>query len=147
MTAKGSGQYSIISNSVQSCVKEISTKINSSGLTESDAIDQLLTERLANADFSDSKNIKWYLVKYREFFHDTISTSLSVLRRKNYTGIDDDNVYDIQCVGINDNDFANEHYHPFYLALPLAHFLPSRVLLPLIPNLYHDASVHWHHIP
>lgn len=143
LTAKGSGQYSIISNSVQSCVKEISTKINSSGLTESDAIDQLLTERLANADFSDSKNIKWYLVKYREFFHDTISTSLSVLRRKNYTGIDDDNVYDIQCVGINDNDFANEHYHPFYLAL--CHLLNSTVTIDETTLKYTGVQIEYAH--
>lgn len=117
LTAIGSDIYADISDCVKQSVKELSTKLHLKHLSLPDAIEQLLQERIASCDFSDSANVKWYIVKYEEFFYSKTGTTLSVLRRKNYGGIDDDNVYDMQCLS-DDNDFNNKkHYHPFYLAL------------------------------
>lgn len=125
LTAKGTGQNGDISRYVQSSILQISSKISGSNVSINDAIEQLLNERLRYADFSASENIKWYLVKYEEFFHDKISTSLSVLRRKVYGGQDIDNIYDIQCLRNGDDNFNENHYHPFYLAL--CHLLNNNI--------------------
>lgn len=117
LTATGSDIYADISDCVKQYVKDLNVKIYSAHLSISDAIDQLLQERIALSDFSDSTNVKWYIVKYEDFFYNKTGTTLSVLRRKNYGGIDDDNVYDMQCLS-DENDFCyKDHYHPFYLAL------------------------------
>lgn len=143
LTAKGTAQYGDISKCVKLCIKEISRKINVMGITVSEAVEQLLVDRLTGADFSASNNIKWYIVKYEEFFHDTISTSLSVLRRKNYVGIDDDNIYDIQCLSSSDNNFDKEHYHPFYLAL--SHKLNNRVTIDEDALKYTGVQIEYAH--
>lgn len=116
LTAVGSDIYADISNCVRNYVKDLSIKIHSLHLSIADAVEQLLLERINLCDFSDSSNVKWYIVKYKEFFYSKTSTTLSVLRRKNYGGIDDDNVYDMQCLN-DDNNFNYNHYHPFYMAL------------------------------
>ena len=115
LTASGDGIYKDISDCVRKFARDLSQKRNAFQL--SDAVNELLLERIAHSNFADSLNIKWYIVKYEEFFYSKTSTTLSVLRRKNYGGIDDDNVYDMQCLS-DDNDFSGkEHYHPFYQAL------------------------------
>lgn len=115
LTASGSGVYGDISNCVKEFAKDLSKKLKCCTAI-SDAINELMTDRIGKAKFSDADNIKWYIVKYKEFFYSKTSTTLSVLRRKNYGGTDDDNVYDIQCLS-DDNDFNKEHYQPFYQAL------------------------------
>lgn len=115
LTASGDGIYKDISDCVRKFARDLSQKRNAFQL--SDAVNELLSERIACSNFADSLNVKWYIVKYEEFFYSKTSTTLSVLRRKNYGGIDDDNVYDMQCLS-DDNDFSGkEHYHPFYQAL------------------------------
>lgn len=116
LTSKGNSQYNEMSNCVRRFVTDLSVKI-CNGLSLQDSIENLLQERIANASFTDSKNIKWYIVKYKEFFYNNINTTISTLRRKVYGGIDIDNVYDIQCLDDNDRDFNQDHYQPFYLAL------------------------------
>ena len=116
LTAVGNGIYADISNYVRKYVMELNIKLHSLHLPIAGAIEQLLQERIDLCDFSDSSNVKWYIVKYKEFFYSKTSTTLSVLRRKNYGGIDDDNVYDMQCLR-DDNNFNFFHYHPFYMAL------------------------------
>ena len=115
LTVSGNKIYADAADCVKSFVKALSAKLKG-GQTVLAAIDALLAERIALRDFSDCDNIKWYIVKYEEFFYTKTGTTLSVLRRKNYGGIDDDNVYDIQCLS-DDNDFNKEHYQPFYQAL------------------------------
>ena len=108
----------------------------------SNAIEQLLQDRVALCDFSDASNIMWYIVKYEEFFYSKVGTTLSVLRRKNYGGIDDDNVYDIQCLS-EDNDFNyKNHYHPFYLAL--SHQLINHVTISS-PLKYTGVQIEYAH--
>lgn len=116
-SASGNDIYADISDCVRKFARELSQKLNAFQLNVSDAVNKLLLERIALSNFADSLNVKWYIVKYEEFFYSKTSTTLSVLRRKNYGGIDDDNVYDMQCLS-DDNDFSGkEHYHPFYQAL------------------------------
>ena len=87
------------------------------GLSISDSVNNLLAERIASEDYSQPNNIKWYIVKYKEFFYGNDNTTISSLRRKDYVSFHDvENVYDIQCIS-NDNDFEKMHYHPFYLAV------------------------------
>ena len=116
LTAKGGKQYAEISRCVRQFTCELENKLDSD-VSLSDAINSLLCDRILNQSFADAQNIKWYIVKYKEFFHNSTGTALSVLRRKNYGGDDEDNIYDIQCLNVSDNDFYQEHYHPFYLAL------------------------------
>ena len=116
LTAKGERQYAEISRCVKLFTVGVRDKLNN-GESLPYAIDSLLRDRISEQSFADSQNIKWYIVKYSEFFHDVTGTSLSVLRRKNYGGDDEDNIYDIQCLNIADNGFYQDHYHPFYLAL------------------------------
>ena len=117
LTASGNDIYADISDCVQKFARELSQKLNAFQMKISEAVNELLLERIALSNFADSFNIKWYIVKYEEFFYSKTSTTLSVLRRKNYGRIDDDNVYDMQCLS-DDNDFSGkEHYHPFYQAL------------------------------
>jgi len=113
LTSRGNDIYSDISGCVQSFIKDLSTKIHVDKLPISVAIDSLLNERILSSDFSDPQNVKWYIVKYREFFYSDTSTTLSVLRRQN---LEDDNIYDMQCLDDNNNPYEL-HYHPFYLAL------------------------------
>lgn len=115
LTVSGNKIYADAADCVKSFVKALSAKLKG-GQTVLAAIDALLAERIALRNFSGCDNIKWYIVKYEEFFYTKTGTTLSVLRRKNYGGIDDDNVYDIQCLS-DDNDFNKEHYQPFYQAL------------------------------
>lgn len=76
---------------------------------------EILQERLKETNFSNTKNILWYIVKYPEFFSSPSSTSFFVLRRKHYDGTpDNDNVYDMRCT--KDFNFWGQHYNPFYLA-------------------------------
>ena len=64
-----------------------------------------------------------------------------MLRRKNYGGIDDDNVYDIQCLS-DDNDFYKEHYHPFYQAL--ANKLNNKITV-ISPLRYTGVQIEYAH--
>lgn len=140
LTASGSGVYGDISACVKEFAKDLSEKLKA-GKTIPDAVNKLLLERIALSDFSDSDNIKWYIVKYEEFFYSKTSITLSVLRRKNYGGKDDDNVYDIQCLS-DDNDFYKEHYHPFYQAL--ANKLNNKITV-ISPLRYTGVQIEYAH--
>lgn len=140
LTASGDGIYKDISDCVRKFARDLSQKRNAFQL--SDAVNELLSERIAHSNFADSLNIKWYIVKYEEFFYSKTSTTLSVLRRKNYGGIDDDNVYDMQCLS-DDNDFSGkEHYHPFYQAL--SNKLNNRVTIST-PLRYTGVQIEYAH--
>ena len=140
LTASGDGIYKDISDCVRKFARDLSQKRNAFQL--SDAVNKLLSERIALSNFADSLNIKWYIVKYEEFFYSKTSTTLSVLRRKNYGGIDDDNVYDMQCLS-DDNDFSGkEHYHPFYQAL--SNKLNNRVTIST-PLRYTGVQIEYAH--
>ena len=140
LTASGDGIYKDISDCVRKFARDLSQKRNAFQL--SDAVNELLLERIAHSNFADSLNIKWYIVKYEEFFYSKTSTTLSVLRRKNYGGIDDDNVYDMQCLS-DDNDFSGkEHYHPFYQAL--SNKLNNRVTIST-PLRYTGVQIEYAH--
>ena len=116
LTSKGTNQYDEMSKSVKSFLSDIKMKLNE-GLSISDSVNNLLAERIASEDYSQPNNIKWYIVKYKEFFYGNDNTTISSLRRKDYVSFHDvENVYDIQCIS-NDNDFEKMHYHPFYLAV------------------------------
>lgn len=147
LTASGDGIYKDISDCVRKFASELSQKLNPfqpnvSDANVSDAVNELLSERIAHSNFADSLNIKWYIVKYEEFFYSKTSTTLSVLRRKNYGGIDDDNVYDMQCLS-DDNDFSGkEHYHPFYQAL--SNKLNNRVTIST-PLRYTGVQIEYAH--
>ena len=148
LTASGDGIYKDISDCVREFARKLSQKLNAfqlnvSDANVSDAVNELLLERIAHSsNFTDSLNIKWYIVKYEEFFYSKTSTTLSVLRRKNYGGIDDDNVYDMQCLS-DDNDFSGkEHYHPFYQAL--SNMLNNRVTIST-PLRYTGVQIEYAH--
>ena len=140
LTVNGNKIYADAADCVKSFVKALSAKLKG-GQTVLAAIDALLAERIALRDFSDCDNIKWYIVKYEEFFYTKTGTTLSVLRRKNYGGIDDDNVYDIQCLS-DDNDFNKEHYQPFYQAL--ANKLNNRIMVSA-PLRYTGVHIEYAH--
>ena len=137
-TASGSGVYSHISACVKQFAKDLS-KLKAGVI--SDAVSKLLEERLKECNFKDSNNVKWYIVKYKEFFYSKTSTTLSVLRRKHYGGTDEDNIYDMQCLS-DDNDFYKNHYHPFYQAL--ANKLNNKITVssPLRYNGVHIEYAH-----
>lgn len=118
LTAKGQSQYSAMSNCVQSFLTDLKSKTNGGTIAINDALSALFNDRIGLSDFSDTTNIKWYIVKYGEFFYEETNTTLTTLRRKSYViGTQDiNNVFDIQCIS-DDNDFDKNHYHPFYLAL------------------------------
>ena len=142
LTASGNDIYADISDCVRKFARELSQKLNAFQMKVSDAVNELLSERIALSNFADSLNIKWYIVKYEEFFYSKTSTTLSVLRRKNYGGIDDDNVYDMQCLS-DDNDFSGkEHYHPFYQAL--SNKLNNRVTIST-PLRYTGVQIEYAH--
>lgn len=142
LTASGDGIYKDISDCVRKFARDLSQKRNEFQLNVSDAVNELLLERIARSNFADSLNVKWYIVKYEEFFYSKTSTTLSVLRRKNYGGIDDDNVYDMQCLS-DDNDFSGkEHYHPFYQAL--SNKLNNRVTIST-PLRYTGVQIEYAH--
>lgn len=142
LTASGDGIYKDISDCVRKFARDLSQKRNEFQLNVSDAVNELLLERIAHSNFADSLNVKWYIVKYEEFFYSKTSTTLSVLRRKNYGGIDDDNVYDMQCLS-DDNDFSGkEHYHPFYQAL--SNKLNNRVTIST-PLRYTGVQIEYAH--
>ncbi len=126
LTASGKDQYKEMSDCVKKYASSIRNKLNM-GIDLQVAIDELLCERLYEENYDDNKNIKWYIVKYKEFFTADSSTVISTLRRKNYGSIDIDNIYDIQCLKDGDKDFSKEHYHPFYLAL--CHLLKNNVTI------------------
>ena len=82
-----------------------------------DAMQEILGERLNEADFSDTNNILWYIVTYPEFFYTPSSTTFLVKRKKHYDGTpDEDNIYDIRCTEESISLYS-EHYNPFYLAV------------------------------
>lgn len=145
LTAKGSSDsstYAELSRCVRTFVEDLSKEIKS-GKTVQKSIEDLLNKRLNNSSFNDSQNIKWYIVKYPEFFYDKNATSLSVLRRKNYGGIDDDNIYDIQCLDCSDNNFYKNHYHPFYLAL--SNLLNNKITIDKSELKYTDVHIEYAH--
>lgn len=142
LTAKGIKQHEEKSKCVRQFACELKAEL-ASGKLLPEAINSLLCDRISNQSFADSQNIKWYIVKYAEFFHESTGTSLSVLRRKNYGGDDEDNIYDIQCLNISDNDFCQEHYHPFYLAL--CHQLNNRVTIDESSLKYTGVQIEYKH--
>lgn len=117
MTAEG--KTTEVLKDLSQSVKCFAKCFNEKYYNQSKSIDcvllEILQERLTKTDFSDSKNILWYIVKYSEFFYSTASTAFFVLRRKRYDGTPDiDNVYDMRCT--RDFNFGEQHYNPFYLA-------------------------------
>ena len=140
-TASGSGNiYEDISKCVRKFAEHLSQKLKVNP-DISKAVNDLLSDRLLLSDFKDCDNVKWYIVKYEEFFYSKTSTTLSVLRRKNYGGIDDDNVYDMQCLNDN-NNFFEEHYHPFYQAL--ANKLNNKITV-ISPLRYAGVQIEYAH--
>ncbi|MCH5151698.1 MAG: DUF262 domain-containing protein [Clostridiales bacterium] len=119
-TADNRGSLADLSIAAQKFANEFYAKYyisNNAQLDINEVLQTILNERLIHEDFSNSKNILWYIVKYTEFFYDLDSTTFLVLRRKRYGyASDDDNVYDIRCTDQNFNIY-NMHYQPFYLAL------------------------------
>lgn len=116
LTAKGTNQYNAMSEAVKKFLLDIKNKIDNNR-SICDAINNLLDDRIATENYSQSENIKAYIIKYKEFFYEKCSMTLSSLRRKDYDTFHDiENIYDIQCIS-NDNDFSKMHYQPFYLSL------------------------------
>lgn len=109
-----------LSRAVKSFAKEFNEQFylkNQSQKTETEVLNEILSERLRQCDFKDRQNILWYIVKYKEFFYSDDCTTFLVLRRKRYDYFyDDDNVYDIRCTNENFDVFCS-HFQPFYLAL------------------------------
>ena len=158
LTAIGSEQYAEISRCVKQFAKDLRAIIDTKRSTSvqdviSESIRDLYRERMTDCNFSDNQNIKWYIVIYEEFFYynslgtsyNSLGTSLSVLRRIDYSHrtAEEDNIYDIQCLAVNDNDFYNEHYHPFYLAL--CHKLTNNVLIEESSLKYTGVHIEYAH--
>ena len=120
LTAPQTGSSQImrdLSIAIRNFAKDFQKKRQASGQPVERILDEIIAERLADADFSNRSSILWYIIKYdSSFFYEPDSTTLLVLRRKNYgTGYDDDNVYHIQCT----NRYYSlwKSYNPFYVAL------------------------------
>ena len=122
LTAPQSGNSNImhdLSVAIRAFAKAFYAKRQASKQSVEKVLDKLVAERLTFADFSDRSSILWYIIKYNDsFFYEPSSTTLMVLRRKNYfTGYDDDNVYHIRCTSESYELWNMRHYNPFYVAL------------------------------
>lgn len=117
MTAEGKQTTHLrdLEKSVKTFAKNFHGKYYGQNRSIYDVLQEMLQERLQQADFSNPQNVLWYIVKYSKFFYTPNSTIFYVLRRKHYNGTpDDDNVYDMRCA--KEGFPWDEHYNPFYSA-------------------------------